>query len=164
MNSENSPYVLPVDVILADKTICNGTLHIWDTDDVDPAVGRLDLEFAGKMQSSKGHSFFWVLREIRKVLDAEGILVRCYGCSRNVWPSSVSASMGRGVKAYRYVLGQRSSRKDIVSIFASGPDTDPCTFREQEEFHKLWLQSVGITTGDACWSAPPNRTRLRFEP
>jgi hypothetical protein len=32
----------------------------------------------------------------------------------------------------------------MVSIFDSGPDTDPCTFAEQDQFHRQWLVSIGV--------------------
>ena len=52
--------------------------------------------------------------------------------------------MGQGLKAYKQELGRQAMRSDLVMIFNSGPDVQPASVEEQEEFHYQWLQSLGL--------------------
>jgi hypothetical protein len=56
----------------------------------------------------------------------------------------MGASMGNGEMAYRCYLGKKGDMKDLVSIFDSGQDVDPCSLKEQLEFRRQWLLSIGV--------------------
>ena len=136
------PYVKPVEMLFPDGAMAIGKFLIWDNDNDNPKLARVTLQFLERQLSSRNASFQIALRDIRGQLERDGILIRCYGCSRNVWASSMSGSMGRGVRAYKCFLGKKGDRRDLISIFDSGPDVDPCTLKDQEEFHKRWLASI----------------------
>jgi hypothetical protein len=148
MNDINSkttvPETKPVEVILPNATVVNGNFLIWNEDPANKKLARLTLQFQGHELSSSNLSLFRALFEIRQKLEPDGILVRCYGSTKHVWPSGMGASMTRGVKSYKHYLGKRGDLKDIVHIFDSGPEVDPCTCEEQHQFHQKWLSSIGI--------------------
>jgi hypothetical protein len=169
-SSENSaePFSRPIEVLLPDKSTAVGKLLLWDSDPDNPKVARITLQLMGREFSSRNVSYNHALNDIRRQLENDGILLKCYGSSRNVWPSSVTSGMGRGGEAYRLYLGKKGERKDVVSIFDSGSNVDACTLAEQEEFHKQWLLSVGISPGKRHypWKAQffqsPVRTAMLF--
>lgn len=105
----------------------------------DPPPVRLTLRRWGGTLTREAHDFFDALREIRVELEKEGILVNCYGASRNVHPSGMQRSVGLGKQAYKLVAGK--PREETVHIFDSGPDVDPCTVLEQMEFYRTWSAS-----------------------
>jgi hypothetical protein len=78
---------------------------------------------------------------IRRELEKDGIRLRCYGASKNVYPSRMSIEMGAGAQAYKMTMGQQAT--DLVSIFASGPDVEPATVDEQRAFFEAWGESLG---------------------
>jgi hypothetical protein len=88
--------------------------------------------------------YFEALALIRRELEADGWLLSCYGASKNVYPSAMARDMGRGLKAYKTYLGQRSRREDLVDIFATGPDVEPASVDEQIAFHRQWPESLGL--------------------
>jgi hypothetical protein len=148
MNSKGSnPVSKPVEAILPDKSIVQGTFLLWNEDPVDKKKVHLVLKLLGKEFSSSNLTFFGSLRDIRTELEQDGILLKCYGSSRQVWPSGMGLSMGHGSRAYKTVLGKKGDIKDVVSIFDSGDDCEPCTFEEQKQFHQQWLASIGTTPG-----------------
>jgi len=148
MKSDNSkppePLIEPVEAILPDKSIVQGKFLLWYEDPNNRKFVRIVLQLNGKEIVSSGFTFYHTLKDIRLELERDGVLLKCYGSSRRVWPSGMGLSMGRGLKAYKTVLGKKGDIKDMVSIFNSGTDVDPCTFEEQKEFHRQWLSSIGV--------------------
>ena len=104
----------------------------------------LELRFDGECLSATDEDFFDAFAQIRKVLWERGIVPLCYGASRDVFPSAMARSMGGGVKAYRRTLGAHSRLEDLVFIFDGGPDIEPVSPEEQEEFYDQWLASLGL--------------------
>jgi len=103
----------------------------------------VELEFAGgRLEATSEEDFFSALATLREDLEAKGILLVCYGASKNVYPSPMSRSMGYGERAYRLKLGRRARSEDLVSIFESGPDVVPATLEEQEAYYEEWLNSL----------------------
>ena len=135
------PSTKSIELLLPDKSTVEAKLLIWDSAPENPEAKRIKLLFSKREFSSTGVSYFHALCKVRCDLETEGILLKCYGCSRNVWPSPMGDVVG---KAYKLFLGKTGELKDVVSIFDSGADVAPCTFQEQKEFHKQWLLSIGI--------------------
>lgn len=94
--------------------------------------------------AAKDLDFFAAMCQIRKELEVEGWRPICYGSSRNVYPSGMCRDMGRGLQAYKLQLGRRAVTADLVGIFDNGPDVEPASLEEQEQFWHEWLQSLGI--------------------
>src|ERR1700722_11377739 len=144
MSVATKPRTKSIEVLLPDKSTVEGKLLLWDCDPENTKIRRITLRFSGKELSTVDTTYWGALNKIRFELDAEKILLKCYGCSRNVWPSGMGLSMGTGGIAYKIFPAKKGDRKDLVSIFDSGLDVDPCTFNEQKEFHEQWLLSIGI--------------------
>ena len=138
------PQTRNVEVISAGKTIASGTFLIWSEDPANRRLGRIVLRFLDREFTKSNVSIFHALRDIRLELEAKKLFLKCYGSSRHVWPSGMGLSMARGEKAYRTFLAKKGDIKDIVSIFDTGSDVDPCTCEEQSLFHQQWLRSIGI--------------------
>jgi hypothetical protein len=157
-----------IDILLPDRSVARAELLLWDTDPQNPRLARIILRMGDREVSSAHSSYIHALSSIRRELEREGITVKCYGGSRNIWPSSASSSMGRGATAYKLHLGKRIAPEDLVSIFDSGPDVDPCTIQEQEAFHNSWLLSVGISPRErrhpwrALFFQKPLKTAILF--
>jgi hypothetical protein len=117
-------------------------LHLQDEDPENPDLVRLSLRFAGKELTSIHEEWFEAMRALRRELEQSGLLLKCYGASRNVYPSPMSRSMGGGHKAYKLRMAEPAKLEDLVSIFDTGPDVEPATVDEQERFFQEWLASL----------------------
>jgi hypothetical protein len=106
-------------------------------------VCHLALSFSRSDFSASGTDFFEALLSLRRQTEPQGIRLNVYGASRNVWPSGMARSMGLGLKAYRMTKGKQALSKDLVNIFASGPDVEPVSIAEQEQFKNEWFDSLG---------------------
>src|SRR5262249_42713764 len=105
---------------------------------------RLTLRYSGGEITAEATDFFEAMCQIRKELESQGLRPVCFGCCKNVYPSSMCRGMGKGLKAYKQELGRRAMRTDLVMIFDTAPDIQPVTVDDQTEFHYQWLQSNGI--------------------
>lgn len=115
-----------------------------EDDSFDSEMVVVRLSFSGRnIEARSNIGFFDALLDIRKELEKIGLLIICYGASRNVYPSGMSRSMGSGEKAYKLTFGKQALNKDIVKIFDDGPDVDPATIEEQEAYFDKWLKSLG---------------------
>jgi hypothetical protein len=131
--SPSEPRTIPVEVLLPDKAIVSGKFVIWPNDPDDSELGRVDLQFLDKSFTGSDASFNYALNRIREEIEQQGVLLKCYGASRNVHASGMSSSMGRG--GFAYIMDPNvDADKRLVSIFDSGPDVDPCTIEEQRQF------------------------------
>jgi hypothetical protein len=99
------------------------------------------LHRAGRIEAA-ATDFFEAMCAVRRELEREGLLVRCYGGSLNVHPSGMGRDMGQGLLAYRTTFGKHAARSDLVDIFASGPDVVPATVHAQAQHHLAWLSSL----------------------
>jgi hypothetical protein len=136
--------VRAVSVLLPNGEQRSGEFLIWEEAPHDPDLVQVLLRFDDRqLTASSEEDLFDALSAIRKELEAEGIRLACYGCSRNVFPSPMIRSMGSGEQAYRLELGKPASLGDLVSIFDTGPGLEPVTLDEQEEYYRAWLQSLG---------------------
>jgi hypothetical protein len=115
---------------------------IWDADPDNPDNIKLALRFANRKVVFSADDYFSAMCSIRLELEQDGLLLNCYGASRNVRPSPMSIDMGAGEKAYRLKLGEQAHIVDLVSIFDSGPDVEPVTVDAQEAFFNSWIASL----------------------
>jgi hypothetical protein len=135
--------VYPVSVIAPGGGRLSGEFWVWEEDPEDPEKLRLELHFAERVIVARSRdSLFDALISVRREMEGEGLLLACYGCSRNVYPSRMSLDMGSGDKAYILEMGRKGRAKDMVSIFETGPEVIPVTLAEQEENHRNWLASL----------------------
>lgn len=107
----------------------------------DEAV-KLSLQFEGRESTKSDNDYFAAMCSIRRTLEAEGIVLRCYGASRNVYLPPTSRFLW-GTKAYKLQFGLPSAAENVVSIFDLGEDFSPASVDEQKEFYKKWIQSLG---------------------
>ena len=129
---------------LADGSEIRATVECSDR---GPAC-RLRLIADGIDEVATGTNYFASFAEIRRRLAVRRILPRCYGASRNVWPSGMACDMAQGLAAYRLTLGAGARQEDLVGIFDDGPDVDPATPEEQRAFSEAWFRSLGRAAGD----------------
>jgi hypothetical protein len=132
---------------LADGNVIPGEFLLWEEAPEDADRVKLSVKFSGEEIAREADDFFSALRSIRADLETAGLMPRCYGSSRNVYPSGMSQGMGAGDKAYRLYLGCRGRMADVVDIFDDGPDIDPVTVHVQEACYREWLQSIA-SSGD----------------
>ena len=128
-----------------DGSVITAHLQARGPDFDDPperAVFRIELGFSGRMiDATSPDDFFDALRRLRSRLETEGLLLGCYGCSRNVYPSPMdrdSSSAG----AYRMTMGRPALEADRVGLFDTGNDVQPATIAEQEEYRRDWFASL----------------------
>jgi hypothetical protein len=132
----------PVDIVTSDGKIVAGEFTLWEEAPDDPDHVRVDLRFADEGVTAVADTFFDALAEIRKVIENKGLRPRCFGASRDVYPSPMIRSMGSGDKAYRLRLGCPAKTEDLVPIFASDPEIIVTSVEGQEEFYQKWPKSL----------------------
>lgn len=126
--------------LLPDGALVLGAVEMNETEDgvslaaEIPGVGEYSID---------GPDAFEALCELRRRLEPLGVLVRCAGACRNVFPSPMARSMGAGRSAYRLVLGRPARTEDLVDIFTPMYDgCDLATVAEQAAFYEEWLTSL----------------------
>jgi hypothetical protein len=132
----------PVALISSDGGFVQGEFLLWEESPEDADRVRLAVTFGDEEIARDADDFFAALRSIRAVLWVAGLTPRCYGSSRNVYPSGMTRGMGTGDKAYRLYLGRRGRTEDIVDIFEDGSDVDPVSVQVQETYYREWLGSL----------------------
>jgi len=138
--------IKPVEVIEASGSRIAAEVWVWYEDEVshDPwGEERLSLRFASK-EITESHENIWdALCAVRRKLEAEGMLLGCYGASRDCYPSPMSLSMGGGGLVYRLHLGQQALKADLVDLLETGTDVLSATVEEQAQFYTDWIASLG---------------------
>jgi hypothetical protein len=130
----------PVRLISQSKGEANGQFILDEDDGDDDAI--LKFQYPGGEITRSAADYFEAMCQIRNELEAGGWRPVCYGSSQTVYPSGMCRNMGRGLKAYRLHLGRPAANIDLVSIFDTGPDVEPSSVAEQQEFWEEWLRSV----------------------
>lgn len=127
------------------------TIHLIGGDDDETASltaeerddrCHIAFRYRDQMFEANASDFFEAFCQIRSQLEPEHLIPFCYGASLNVFPSGMARDMGAGLSAYRLAMGRAASRRDLVSIFDSGPDVVPSSVANQENFFNAWLQSL----------------------
>jgi hypothetical protein len=131
----------------ADGTLGTGELEILEEAPGDPDRIQITIRLPAFEKAAIAEDYFQALVDIRHELEKTGRRLLIQGASLKVYPSPMSRSMGAGLRAYKLTMGQPARTADLVNIFESGPDLEPCTVAEQEEFYRAWLESLknGVT-------------------
>ncbi len=127
-----------VSAILPDGRAVKGVFRLSEEEqDVS-----LSFELLSRNLNAKASDYFEAMVDIRRELEKDGVLLHCYGASKNVYPSGMGRDMGAGLKAYNMILGEQARMEDLVFIFDTGDDVKPATVSEQKEFFERWLKEV----------------------
>lgn len=137
----------PVTLVSSDGAVVPGEFLLWEESPGDADRVRLAVMFDGKLIMREADDFFSALCSLRAELGAADLMPRCYGSSRNVYPSGMSRGMGTGDKAYRLYPGRPGRTVDLVNIFEDGPDVDPVPVQVQEAYYREWLESLASDRG-----------------
>ena len=110
--------------------------------DEDTDNCQVTLAFLTTTLTTTAEDYFAALCNIRQQLETRGILLRCYGASKNVYPSGMGRDMSLGLKAYKLTLGQPAKTSDLVFIFDTDANVIPASVSEQVVFFETWLASL----------------------
>jgi hypothetical protein len=135
------PESVQLKLIRHDGSIESVKLLLWEECPENKGNVRLELIYDEKQIVKSSPDFFSALSEIRLELETVDAFLRCYGSSKNVYPSPMSLSMGSGDIAHKLVLGKRYYPVDDVWIFGDGPDIEIATVEKQAEFYQMWMKS-----------------------
>ena len=127
------------EIVLQDGKLIPAEFHMWET---TPELVKLSLRFLDRDLTRIERTFWGALTSIREELEKENVFIKCYGCSKDVYPSGMSLDMGTGDKAYKMKLGQNVTREDVVWIFDSDPDVIPATIKDQRAFFEQWITGL----------------------
>jgi len=123
---------------------------IGDKDDIpadvsiysdDKGICYIELKHKSLIITAQDYDFFDAFCKIRKKLEKESLIPFCYAASLNHYPSSMSRSMGLGLKSYKRTLNE-PCKENPVNIFSSGVDVIPVYVENQEKFHQDWVESI----------------------
>lgn len=103
------------------------------------AISIMFVRKNGYNKTYSDSNFYKCFGRVRK--DHPDILFLCKGSKINVHPSSMSAQMTLGTKAYELVLGKPAELTDLVYIFDYEEDNLTNNPAEQEEFFMQWRKS-----------------------
>jgi len=96
----------------------------------------------GKTIRAAAGNFFDALCRIRLELEKERLLLFCYGASVNAMPSGQTKYLSARIGAYRLRNEVPPTWRDLVDIFADGPDVIPATVGMQREFRERFFAST----------------------
>ena len=103
---------------------------------------RLILAYRELRLEAEADDGFEAFCVVRRRLERENLMPRCYGASLNVFPSPMSRDMGGGWMAYRMTMGRPARLSDLVAIFDTGPDVVPATVEDQRRFFEAWADGT----------------------
>lgn len=86
--------------------------------------------------------FFDCQLKLRTFLESHKHRILIMGANENVYPSAMSRSMSKGLKAYILRLGKPAQRKDLINIFDYSIEKNVASVDKQIEFYKRWFQSI----------------------
>jgi hypothetical protein len=109
----------------------------------DPPT-RLRVVLAnGRVLEAEGPDLFGCLMEVRRHLEADGLLICCQGARRDVHPSGMARQMVSGRMAYRLPLDGQPGSDDLVDIFAPAMCDEVVTVADQLAWvrtrHERWV-------------------------
>ena len=126
-----------VSAVLRDNQTVDGVFRLSEGEqDID-----LSFELPDRKLNVRAGDYFEALAAIRRELEKDHIFLNCYGASRNVYPSGMGRDMGVGLRAYKMTIGKHATMEDLVFIFDTGSDVEPCSVLEQKNFFERWLKS-----------------------
>lgn len=118
--------------------VCNLTYtsHSWIE------VSITGLHFG--LLTAKGKTLFDALVKLRLRLEEAGWLLLCNVARRDAYPSQMMLQMALGRKIYLLKHGKQARREDVVDSFGEALPEDVGTVQEQQEYHKKWIESLGV--------------------
>lgn len=138
-----------VQILLPDDRVEAAHITMYNPDPDDIMSLKLMLQRDAKEYSASSSDFFDALCFVRQELEKEGVMINCYGSSKNVYPSGMGRDMGAGLQAYKLELGRRAEMEHLVYIFDQGPDVELVSVDEQRTFYMQWLRSHGVVVPEA---------------
>ncbi len=131
-----------IDGQLLEATVALGCRD-WTENQKRNTECRITLKWVDGEIQCVAFNFFESFKLVRKRLALEALYPMCYGSNRNIVVTGMAIDMGLGLKIYKGVkLGSFPTRKQLVSLFASGEDIEPVSVEEQEEFQRQWAESL----------------------
>jgi hypothetical protein len=131
-----------ISIIMPDNQVVSGELMIWEEAPNNKSLVQINLNINGKYYTKQAEDFFAALNLLREELEREDIFLKCYGSSKNVYPSPMQQNMGYGRTAYKLQVDKKAEKKDLVDIFEFGEDVLPVKIAEQQKFYQEWLRSI----------------------
>jgi len=104
---------------------------------------HVSVEIDGVLWSATEPDAFSALVEVRRGLDAAGILLGVEGARTQSYPSGMARDQGGGLSVYRMTMGQRARIQDLYETFAPAAREDVATVVEQEQFFEAWIEESG---------------------
>jgi hypothetical protein len=104
---------------------------------------RVSVEIDGTEWSATEPDAFSALVEVRRELDARGILLGVEGAREQSYPSGMARDQGGGLSVYRMELGQRARRDDLRETFAPAGRLEVSTVVAQQAFFESWIEESG---------------------
>lgn len=89
----------------------------------------------------EGKDIYVCLAKVRA--DFPHITFLCKGAKINVMPSRVASQMSAGLVAYEMTLGKQATDKNVVHLFDYEEENLTNNPKEQIDFFKKWLASLG---------------------
>lgn len=105
---------------------------------------KLLMRFSESENSEKtyeGKDVYVCLAKVRA--DFPHITFLCKGAKINVMPSRIASQMSAGLVAYEMTLGKQANNENIVHIFDYEEENLTNDPKEQIDFFKKWLASLG---------------------
>lgn len=106
--------------------------------------GKLTMTFSEAENFQKtyeGRDMYACLAKIRA--EFPHITFLCKGAKINVMPSRMASQMSAGLVAYEMNLGKQATNEDIVRIFDYEEENLTNDPKDQIDFFKKWLASLG---------------------
>ena len=103
------------------------------------------IEYQHPQRGSKrfsGQDFFSCLRDLRLLLEQEGIKVLCNGARVNAWVSGLASQMSRGGAVYLVKIGEPVGHNGVVPLFGPAEAESVGTVSEQLAFQEAWWASL----------------------
>jgi hypothetical protein len=93
----------------------------------------------GPATTGEGPDLFEALVAARRVLEADGVLLACNGCRRDVFPSPMLRQSASGRRAYVLTMPRSEVKPPTVDIFETALDLSlVVTVDEQQAWFDRW--------------------------
>jgi len=106
----------------------------------------------GNETPHRGSDLFHCLQNVRRTLEADGLLLCCHGARPLVWPSASDRQMGVGQYACELRRDPPLTIADLADIFEPADLAEVGTVDEQEE---AALDFLGFDKNKLRWAAQP---------
>lgn len=108
----------------------------WQEDGRRHRPCQVTLKWNEREIQKTSHNVYRAFQMLREELEAESVLVNCYGACNDVQASGMQCDMGDGTHAYRMSTAKENERPDVVNIFHTEPNLVIGTVKEQQNYFK----------------------------